>query len=140
LHDYVKMIGSISEEDKSSLLIQHDYLCFLSRWGGPPRPIREALSVGTAVIISWETNMGELVKNEGAGEVVSLDSSELARMIVNIARNKNVISKHKVGVNRLADLLNWGNVSKTYVKSYNTILQSSNVSCYRGDHIGNSTD
>ncbi len=47
----VSHVGSVDEHAKWWLLRNALCLVFPSRWDGPPRPIREALSVGTPVIV-----------------------------------------------------------------------------------------
>jgi len=41
----VRVLGPVDEAVKWKLLSEADYLVFLSRWDGPPRPIREAIFV-----------------------------------------------------------------------------------------------
>lgn len=121
---HVRIMGSVSEETKHQLFTTHDYLCFLSRWDGPPRPIREAISVGTPVIISWETNMGELVTDTEAGLTVSLNNEHVAEAFVRIAMDKSLRSKHTAGIKILARRLSWTNVAKEWLAAYKEIGKS----------------
>jgi hypothetical protein len=79
LGDAVRLVGPVDEKTKYDLLAAADYLVFLSRWDGPPRPILEAIAVGTPVIISPETNMGDLVHEYEAGLQVGVDTRSSGR-------------------------------------------------------------
>jgi glycosyltransferase involved in cell wall biosynthesis len=122
LQSNVELVGLVDEKRKWTLLRETDYLVFLSRWDGPPRPIREAIAVGTPVIVSPETNMGSLVKRYDAGMQVKLDPEEVARAVCVIGRDKALRRRFAEGVVKLRERLSWENVARDYVHGYQRIM------------------
>ena len=72
-------------------------LVFMSRFDGPPRPIREALSVGTPCLVSYESNMGELVEKFGAGRAASLEPAAVARCLHEAFRTPRTLDSWRGG-------------------------------------------
>jgi glycosyltransferase involved in cell wall biosynthesis len=112
----VKRLGAVDEAEKWRLLGGARTLVFLSRWDGPPRPVREALAVGTPVIVSPGTNMGELVAQFSAGEVVT-DRSEITAALLGAAR-PGQIDQWRAGAARMRDALSWDVVAGDYESIY----------------------
>lgn len=121
--DRVTVLGQVSEDTKWMLLHRARVLAFLSRWDGPPRPVREALSVGTPVVVSWETNLGDLVRREGAGEVVALDPAQVAAALI-AAQNDAALGAWREGARRLARRLSWSRVAEDYIQGYLQALEA----------------
>ena len=122
LEDKVRVLGSVDEEMKYHLMADSDYLVFLSRWDGPPRPIREAIAVGTPVIVSPETNMGGLVEEYDAGLQVQLKPEEVAMAICRVNADRDLWKQHRDGVVRLRERLSWGCVAQDYIRGYEQVL------------------
>jgi glycosyltransferase involved in cell wall biosynthesis len=120
----VQVLGPVEEAVKWKLLVEVDYLVFLSRWDGPPRPIREAIAVGTPVIVSSETNMGHLVTEFGAGLEVPLNPDEVAKAILRASKEKALWHKHREGVKKLYERLSWDRVAEDYIRGYQRVLES----------------
>ena len=76
----VQVLGEIPEETKNQLIQRARCLAFLSQ--GPPRPIRDAIALGTPVIVSRETTLGALVDTAGAGRQVNLDVHNVATALL----------------------------------------------------------
>jgi glycosyltransferase involved in cell wall biosynthesis len=119
----VFMIGEVTEKEKWSLLRRARCLVFLSRWDGPPRPVREAIAVGTPVIVSGETNMGELVSQARAGRVLSLNRHEVSQALVEAA-DPAMVAAWRSGVKNLRDALDWTLVAGEYRKGYEMALRT----------------
>ncbi len=124
LRDVLQVLGPVDEETKYRLMAQADYLVFLSRWDGPPRPIREAIAVGTPVIVSAETNMGSLVAEYEAGVQVELRPEDVARAILKINMNRELWKRHLGGVLRLRERLDWRCVAEDYIRGYQQVLEA----------------
>ena len=124
LSGVVDVLGPVDERAKWRLIAEADYLVFPSRWDGPPRPIREAIAAGTPVVVSPETNMGELVAAFNAGEVVGLDPTQVADRVVKLSANKNQRFEHRNGVERLRARLAWSRVAEDYIRGYEEALKS----------------
>ncbi|MER3425188.1 MAG: hypothetical protein C4293_20145 [Nitrospiraceae bacterium] len=122
LGEHARLLGPVDESVKWQLLREADYLTFLSRWDGPPRPIREAIAVGTPVLVSPETNMGQLVSKYAAGMQVQLRPEEVAQVLFEIANNTNLQNQHRDGVLQLQNRLDWGRVAQDYIAGYQSML------------------
>lgn len=122
LSGQVRLLGPVEEAMKWKLLSGADYLVFLSRWDGPPRPIREAIAVGTPVIVSPETNMGHLVSEFNAGIEVPLNAEEVAQAIILVSRDRSRLAEHNAGVLKLRERLDWSRVAEDYIRGYEQVL------------------
>ena len=122
LETEVDVIGRVDERQKWALYRAARSLIFLSRWDGPPRPIREALAVGTPVIASTGTNMSSLISEAGAGRGVELEVNEVARAMI-ATDDDGVVSQWKDGARQLRQELNWANVGEAYLESYQVAVK-----------------
>jgi len=122
LKKQVTVIGPVKEEEKWHLLVEGHYLIYLSRWDGPPRPIREAISVGTPVIVSPETNIGYLVEEYVAGIQVALDPSAVSDAILHVASEPELRRSFSEGALKLRERLQWDHVALDYIKVYKSVL------------------
>ncbi len=118
----VRYVGAVDEEEKYRLLAEADYLVFLSRWDGPPRPIREAIAVGTPVIVSPETNMGAMVDEYQAGLNVPLNPKSIAEAIARVSGSSELRERHREGAARLRERLKWKRVAQDYIEGYKQVL------------------
>jgi glycosyltransferase involved in cell wall biosynthesis len=127
----VQLLGTVSEAEKWRLLTQARCLAFLSRWDGPPRPIREAIAVGTPVVVTPGTNLAELVEASGAGAAVRFRAEEVARELLGSA---NEVTAHTWirGALRLREILSWTSVAKKYLDGYESILSTESPRAARG--------
>jgi glycosyltransferase involved in cell wall biosynthesis len=118
----VHLIEELDEAEKWRLLRGVRSLVFLSRWDGPPRPVREAISVGTPVVVSAETNMGALVESAEAGLSVALDDpASIVRAMLDAA-DDNLTARWRNGTARLRERLAWDSVALEYVRGYETAI------------------
>lgn len=123
LHENVRVIGKVDEKTKWRLIAGADYLVFLSRCDGPPRPVREAISVGTPVIVSPETNMGYLVEEYKAGVQVHLDPNAVADTLLKLSSQPELRSSFAERVLELRERLRWERVAADYIEEYTAILR-----------------
>jgi glycosyltransferase involved in cell wall biosynthesis len=122
IQDVVTILGEVDEPTKSRLLVEADCLLFLSRWDGPPRPIREAIAAGTPVIVTPETNMGELVEKFGAGLQVGLNAEQVSHGLLRAVLEGDLLENCQRGVQNLKRHLAWDRVAEDYVKGYEEAL------------------
>lgn len=71
-------IQDVPEADIPALLAGADLFAYLSRFDGPPRPIRAAIAAGVPVLASLEANMSEELAILGAGTSTTLDPPAIA--------------------------------------------------------------
>ena len=117
----IRVVGPVSENRKYELLANASYLIYLSRWDGPPRPIRAALDIGTPVIISPETNMASMVNGCNAGIVVELNAEQVAQGIQMVVENGEMRAKHSRGAKMARNQLEWDRVAEAYIAGYRVL-------------------
>lgn len=117
----VDLLGSVSDEEKWRLLQTAAMLVFMSRFDGPPRPIREALAVGTPCLVSYESNMGELIESFGAGRAAPLEAAAIAGGLNEAFASAETLESWQAGARRLRAELAWSNVAQTYLTGYVSI-------------------
>jgi glycosyltransferase involved in cell wall biosynthesis len=117
----VQLLGEVDEDTRWHLMANARALVFLSRWDGPPRPIREALSVGCPVIVSHGTHMHDLVDGHGAG--LSVDDAPSAVAAALTATNSDAtLRRWAAGARSLRSRLAWDLVAADYEKGYRLAL------------------
>ena len=129
----VSVLGEVDEDTKWELLRRARCLAFLSRWDGPPRPVREALSVGTPVIVSHGTNMADLVASEGAGAAVPEQVDAIADALL-ATNDAACVAAWRDGALRLAERLAWPRVARCYLRGYESVLRG--TAAKGGAHAG----
>jgi glycosyltransferase involved in cell wall biosynthesis len=123
IEEQVEIIGPVDEASKWRILSEADYLVFLSRYDGPPRPIREAIVAGLPVLVSPETNMGKLVEQFGAGLQVPLEVNAIAEAIARSADDEDLLERSRVGTAALRAHLDWARVAQDYISGYERVLK-----------------
>jgi glycosyltransferase involved in cell wall biosynthesis len=124
LSQHVELMGEVPDEERSRLLVDARCLVFPSRWDGPPRPIREAIALGTPVIVTNGTNMGQLVESYEAGELVALEAKSICEGLLNAADDARA-KGWREGTKRLRESLSWDRVALEYMRGYEMTLASS---------------
>jgi glycosyltransferase involved in cell wall biosynthesis len=121
LHKHVQVLGDVTDEKRTKLLADARCLVFLSRWDGPPRPIREAIALGTPTIVTNGTNMAGVVEKSDAGISVALAPSSIAAGL-QTAADSGTVRRWRRGAEALRDALSWSNVASEYVEGYEATL------------------
>jgi glycosyltransferase involved in cell wall biosynthesis len=111
LANHVDVVGRVEEERKWELLLNARCLVFLSRWDGPPRPVREAMAGGTPVIVSPGTNLGDVVRSVGGGLCVGPSLDVIADGFIK-CQNDAVISLWRTRAKAFREILNWSRVAE----------------------------
>jgi glycosyltransferase involved in cell wall biosynthesis len=124
LSPHVELMGEVPDEERSRLLVDARCLVFPSRWDGPPRPIREAIALGTPVIVTNGTNMGQLVENHEAGELVALEAKSISEGLMSAA-DETKAKAWREGTKNLRDSLSWDRVALEYLRGYELTLSLS---------------
>jgi glycosyltransferase involved in cell wall biosynthesis len=122
LQNRVLIAGRVDEVDKWRLFAQADYLVFLSRWDGPPRPVREAISASLPVVVSPETNLGHLVEEHNAGLQVGLEPAPIAHALQRLASNPGLRPAFVRGASALRERLQWSRLARDYQDGYKQVL------------------
>lgn len=113
LEEKVHLKGAIYGEEKFELLRKSDIFVHTSRWEGMPFSVVEALQYRIPVLITPETNMGDLVADFDAGWVVEADNlrHELGSIFENVTRDFN--SKSVGAENLVKEKLSWDSIGNS---------------------------
>jgi glycosyltransferase involved in cell wall biosynthesis len=120
---WVHRMGEVSEKEKNQLIAEARCFVFLSRWDGPPRPIREAIALGTPVVVSWGTNLAAVVEAAGAGRGVELGTHQVATALLE-CENEATLKTWQTGVSSLRSDLTWDTVGDQYESGYRSAFTS----------------
>lgn len=123
LSPFIELVGEVTEDVRTRLLQRARCLVFPSRWDGPPRPVREAIALGTPVIVTNGTNMGKLVETYDAGALAALEPSSIADSLLE-ATDLPTVTRWRGGVADLRERLSWERVADDYLAGYDLALQS----------------
>jgi glycosyltransferase involved in cell wall biosynthesis len=113
----VRIVGPVQDSEKWTLLSRARSLFFLSRWDGPPRPIREAISIGCPAVVTPGTHMGDLVRQHDAGAGVAFDAAAVAAAM-SASDDGATTARWAAGATRLAERLAWSRVAVDYLEGY----------------------
>ena len=119
LHDIAQYHGAIFGKDKEDVLHNGDIFIHTSRYEGMPMAIIEALSYGIPCIVTPQTNMSELITQHHAGWVTALDSSEIAKTILQAIREyqEHTEELRKTAHNAVASY-SWPLIAKRSIETY----------------------
>jgi glycosyltransferase involved in cell wall biosynthesis len=123
LKSVVQVVGTVTDERKWELLSGARSLVFLSRWDGPPRPVREGLAVGTPAVVSAGTNLGRIIQDSGAGLCVGSTPTEVGRGLLETECDGTVIAWREATVG-LRDSLGWNRVARQYETGYEITMEA----------------
>ena len=121
LSSHIELVGEVADDERSRLLAGARCLVFPSRWDGPPRPIREAIALGTPAIVTNGTNMGHLIEGFGAGQLVALEADSISDGLLNAAQESIAIGWRN-GTKALGESLSWDRVALEYMRGYELTL------------------
>ena len=94
------------------LLAKADLSVCLSRWDGPPRVIRESLTLGVPVLASKNANFDFYLDYQDCGYLVE-NQDDLVRVLQDI--NRNDICRKKSNAQNFGDYFHWKNVSYDFI-------------------------
>ena len=122
ISDYVTFVG---ETEDFSPIQQARFLVYPSRYDGPPRPLRLALSIGVPIIVTDATNMGEGVLEFGAGFSSEATPESLARSLTAAARvtDDGLVEMQRNAL-RLAERWSWSRVAEDYARGLERVVST----------------
>jgi glycosyltransferase involved in cell wall biosynthesis len=123
----VSVVGRVTDERKWELISGARCLVFLSRWDGPPRPVREGLAAGTPAVVSAGTNFGNVIQDSGAGVCVDSSPVGVGRGLLQTQSDATMASwRHATG--GLRDSLSWSHVARQYEAGYQLTMEAVSAS------------
>lgn len=126
IRDIVTLNGPVSGRDKENILKKTDIFIQTSRFEGLPMGILEALSYGLPCLITYGTNLGEIVNNYNAGWVCIADAEAIASSIKEAVSETFLYSVKSQNAKRLIkENYTWDIVGKHAIEYYKTLLSES---------------
>jgi glycosyltransferase involved in cell wall biosynthesis len=123
LRQVVNVVGPVTDERKWELLSGARCLVYLSRWDGPPRPVREGLAAGTPAVVSAGTNLGNLIRDSGAGLCVDSSPSQVGRGLLQTQSDATMALWRRATMG-LRDSLSWSHVARQYEAGYQLTIEA----------------
>jgi len=124
------LLGDISDQERRDLLANCDMFLYPSRNDGPPRPVRQAISYGTPVMVTYETGIGLHAELHHAGIVIreiSDSAAEAAIETFNLMTDQD-LNRMRLATQRMAESLQWPLVAEDYAAIFRlAIAQASNA-------------
>jgi glycosyltransferase involved in cell wall biosynthesis len=122
ISDYVTFVG---ESEDFSPIQQARFLVYPSRYDGPPRPPRLALSIGVPLVVTDATNMGNGVVEFGAGFSSQATPESLAQSLAAAARvtDESLVEMQHNAL-RLAERWSWSRVAEDYARGLELVINS----------------
>lgn len=122
INNRINWVGQISNQDKFTLIAEHDLLALTSYNENFANVVVESLSVGTPVLISEQVGLSDYVKNKKLGWVTTLETEEIKNGLIsanqNTEKRQNIRTTAPVMVR--ADFSD-DTLIKQYVEFYNTL-------------------
>nr|WP_255497436.1 glycosyltransferase [Pedobacter sp. AK013] len=83
IHELIHWIGQVNDEDKYSLMAQHDLLVLTSFNENFANVVIESLSAGTPVLISDRVGLSDYVRGQQLGWVCTLEVNDIKEKLIN---------------------------------------------------------
>ena len=117
----MKLLGPVYGNEKNDLIKKMNFLCLNSRNEGMPGVVLESLSYGVPVIISQETNLGEVITDFNAGYVThENDSNYLVKSIMDASTQskQSYLEMSKNALQAINDIFDWNLIAKKMIENY----------------------
>jgi glycosyltransferase involved in cell wall biosynthesis len=122
MSDRVFLDGALFGSEKDEKIEHSDYLILNSRNEGLPGVVLEALSLGTPVIVSEETNMGDYVKAAECGFVIPkndpLQLAETLLQAIEFRKNGEWNEMSKRAKKLIEKEFSWEKIADKHLESY----------------------
>ena len=117
-------LGSLSENQLIYAYNAADFLLFPTMYEGFPVAPMEAMSCGLPIIVSKESNMGEIIKDGVHGFVINERNPNLYIDKINRSNKDATLKQMGIECRRLAENYSWKKQSNKYYRLYNRLLES----------------
>lgn len=123
--DGVSYKGPIFGLEKMEILKNSDIYVLTSRSEAMPLSITESLSVGTPCLVSYGTNMGDMIEKAGGGWSMDLNSSDIARTLLKaIGEYSADPNKYRASARALYENNSSVNIGETSIRQYTEIIKA----------------
>lgn len=139
--DLISRIVDVADEEIPALYGRADLFAYISRFDGPPRPLRMAVEFGVPVLASLEAGMVEAISILGAGSTTTLNPTDVAAHLFNsvcTGRNSRSGAKQKIGpFNPTIPDWSWEHVANLLAIVYGAVNKHEMVSSSGVPHLEN---
>lgn len=119
--------GYVSGQEKQDAFLTSDVLILPSRSEGMPMTILEALAYGIPCIVTPETNMADLIADNGCGWVTELTIESIVKTIKKCCADIQIdYEGYYKRCKQVAALYSWENIARTSTLLYTEILNERN--------------
>lgn len=125
INSLVKFKGSVFGENKEEAFKKHHIFILTSRNEGMPMGVIEALNMGLPCLLTPNTNLSDLVKNNKAGWEVNLSQNSISEGLFKSIYDYR--ADHKTYINNARNLAKsfwWENLTEIYRKEYYEIIKN----------------
>ena len=124
LENVVFLHNEVYDDKKDRVLSNADIFILTSRFEGQPLAIMEALAKGIPVIATPGTNFSEEIEKNELGWKVELSSEDIAHKILDIYKQKDLLSSYSVNAYEYAkDNLSWDKITKDTINLYKQLFE-----------------
>ncbi len=117
LRGHLRVVGETDDAERSRLMSGARVFVFLSRWDGPPRPVREAIALDVVPMVTVGTNMTDDIGKHDAGLIVGAGSDDVATALLRSAE-PDEIERLRANLPSLRDELAWPALAPRYARAY----------------------
>ena len=121
----VQVIPALSRDEVPSFLARLSVLVIPSRHEGIPRVAREALAVGTPIVVTAGTNLRDTVRTTGSGWTVDLDGRELGNLLSTLAQDPPLREAARAATARARNELSWARIAADWKIMLGRIVEGS---------------
>lgn len=122
--DIIKQYGSVSGDEKISLLLNSDVFIQTSRFEGMPLGILEAMSYGIPCLVTQGTTLGEVIKKAQAGWMAETDTDSIAENLEIVIKEKSMFRQFGLNGRKIVtDNFSWNMIAKDTIRQYDILAR-----------------
>lgn len=113
----ISFLGEVDHDEMDSIIKNAKALIYPSRFDGPPRPLRFALTKKQRILASYQSNIADSLKDKGWGLLFDANSDAISDVILDFEKIKNW-PKYEEPLESLA----WDQLAQKYNSMYERIV------------------
>ncbi|HCF37876.1 MAG TPA: hypothetical protein DER56_02195 [Thermosipho africanus] len=116
---FVTYLGAKFDNEKADIFKKSDIYILTSRYEGMPISVLEALSYGCPCIVTPETNMSEIIKNNNAGWITTTNTIMIAKTIEKAINDFSL--NREIYINNARNCVkdfSWKNIASLSIEEY----------------------
>ena len=114
--DQILFLGEVELEKMDDLILNAECFIYPSRFDGPPRPLRRALTLNKRVLASYQSNLCDDLEDNGWGLLFNADLKSISDAIIKFDNLINWPAFTNPG-----EILGWNIIAKQFMDMYNSI-------------------